>query len=204
MKQQTNEWFAARVAKVTASRVADVVAKTKSGPAASRANYMAELMIERLTGQRQETFTNAAMERGTELEPLARAAYEAQTGAIVEEVGFIQHPTIEMAGASPDGLVGSDGLLEIKVPNSSTHIENMLSGKPSQRYLMQMMFQMSCTGRKWCDFVSYDPRFPAHLQLFVVRVMRDDVLIQSLENEVRQFLSELDAMVNKLNQLKAA
>jgi len=200
MKQQTNEWFAARVAKVTASRVADVVAKTKSGPAASRANYMAELMIERLTGQRQETFTNAAMERGTELEPLARAAYEAQTGAIVEEVGFIQHPTIEMAGASPDGLVGSDGLIEIKVPNSSTHIENILSGKPSQRYLCQMMFQMACTGRAWCDFVSYDPRFPEGMQLFVVRVLRDDVMVKSLETEVIQFLAELDEQINQLKK----
>lgn len=201
--QGSPEWFAQRLGRVTASRVADVVAKTKTGYSTSRANYMTQLLLERLTGTVAESFQNDAMRWGTETEPLARAAYEAHTGELVEEVPMIAHPSIEMAGASPDGLVGKEGLLEIKCPTSATHVETLLSGKPAGKYITQMQWQMSCTGRKWCDFVSFDPRFPAHMQLFVVRVMRDDILIQSLENEVRQFLKELDEMIATLSK-KAA
>ena len=202
--QGSPEWFAQRLGKVTASRVADVVAKTKSGASASRTNYMTELALERITGTRQEGFTNSAMAWGADNEPLARAAYEALTGELVEEVPMIIHPTILMSGASPDGLVGKPGLLEIKCPNSATHMETLMSEKPAGKYITQMMWQMACTQRQWCDFVSFDPRFPQHLQLFTVRVMRDDVLIKSLENEVSKFLEELDATVEKLNNLKKA
>ena len=204
IEQGSPEWFAQRLGKVTASRVADVVAKTKSGYSTSRANYMTELALERITGQRQEGFTNAAMQWGTETEPLARAAYEAETGEIVDEVAMINHPTIAMTGASPDGLVGANGLIEIKCPNSATHMETLLSGKPAGKYITQMMWQMACTGRKWCDFASFDPRFPQHLQLFTTRVMRDDVMVKSLENEVIAFLAELEAMVSQLQNMKKA
>ena len=202
--QGSTEWLQSRMGKVTASRVADVVAKTKSGPSTSRANYLTELALERITGTRQESFSSTAMQWGTDTEPLARAAYESVTGELVDEVAMIDHPTIAMSGASPDGLVGTNGLLEIKCPNSATHMDTLLSGKPAAKYITQMMWQMACTGRAWCDFASFDPRFPQHLQLFVVRVMRDDVMVKSLEKEVIEFLSELDATVSTLNNLKKA
>lgn len=202
--QGSPEWFAQRLGKVTASRVADVIAKTKTGYSTSRENYMAELLLERRNGARQESFQNDAMRWGTETEPLARAAYEAHTGEIVEEVAMVAHPTIEMAGASPDGLVGKPGLLEIKCPNSATHLQTLLTGKPAGKYITQMAWQMACTDRQWCDFVSYDPRFETGLQLFVVRVNRDDILIKSLENEVIKFLGELYELNQSLNQLKKA
>lgn len=198
IEQRTPEWFAARLGKVTASKVADVIAQTKSGYAASRANYMAQLVVERLTNTQAETFTNAAMEWGTQQEPFARAAYEVAKGVIVEEVGFIDHPTIAMAGASPDGLIGDDGLVEIKCPNTATHIETLLDQKAPPKYIPQMQWQMACTGRQWCDFVSFDPRMPEKAQLIVIRVQRWDEYINMLEREVRTFLSELDAKVNKL------
>lgn len=201
MKQGSPEWFAARLGKVTASRVDDVVAKTKTGYSTSRDNYMAELVLERVTGARQEGYTNAAMQWGTETEPLARAAYEAHTGELVVEVGMAPHPKIEMSGASPDGLVGDDGLLEIKCPNSATHLDTLLTGKPQGKYVIQMQWQMACTGTKWCDFVSFDPRFPEALQLFVTRINRDDAHIKTLEDEVSSFLRELDDKVQKVNQL---
>lgn len=204
IEQGSPEWFAQRLGKVTASRVADVISKTKSGYSTSRANYMTELALERITGARQESFTNAAMQWGTATEPLARAAYEAETGEIVDEVPMIDHQTIAMTGASPDGLVGSAGLIEIKCPNSATHMETLLSGKPAGKYITQMMWQMACTKRQWCDFASFDPRFPQHLQLFVTRIARDDVTVKSLENEVSQFLKELDVMVSTLNNMKKA
>jgi len=202
--QGSPEWFLQRLGKVTASRVSDVIAKTKSGYSTSRENYMVELALERITGARQECFVNDAMRWGTETEPLARAAYEAQTGELVQEVGMIPHPVIAMAGASPDGLVGTPGMLEIKCPNSATHMQTLLSGKPAGKYINQMMWQMACAKRAWCDFVSFDPRFPEHLQLFVTRVNRDDVLIKLMEKEVTEFLDELDKMVLQLNDMKKA
>jgi putative phage-type endonuclease len=202
MDQGTEEWFTIRIGKVTASRVADVIAKTKTGYSASRDNYMAQLVCERLTGQKGESFTNAAMQHGTETEPLARAAYEALKDVLVDEVGFVPHPTIEMAGASPDGLVGTDGLLEIKCPNTATHIETLLSQSVPGKYNTQMQFQMACTGRQWCDFVSFDNRLPAELQLFVKRVPRDEVFIRLIEAEIVQFLAELDDKINKLMKVK--
>lgn len=203
MEQRTEEWFAARLGKVTASRVADVIAKTKSGYSTSRDNYMAQLVCERLTGQQGESFTNAAMQHGTETEPMARSAYEALNELLVEEIGFVQHPKIEMAGASPDGLVGLFGMLEIKCPNTATHIDTLLSQSVPTKYITQMQWQMRCCERQWCDYVSFDNRLPADLQLFVKRVEFDAAYVATLEEEVNLFLKELDTKVTKLNNLKA-
>jgi putative phage-type endonuclease len=202
IEQGSDEWFAARIGKVTASRVADVIAKTKTGFSTSRDNYMAQLVCERLTGQKSESFTNAAMQWGTETEPLARLSYEVAQNVLVDEVGFIPHPSIIMAGASPDGLVGDDGLLEIKCPNTATHIETLLSQSVPGKYNTQMQFQMACTGRKWCDFVSFDNRLPNELQLFVKRVPRDNEFIKQMEDEVVKFLNELDIKIAQLMDLK--
>lgn len=196
--QRTEEWFAARVGKVTASRIADVTAKTKTGWGAGRKNYMAELVAERLTGNRNEGFTNAAMQWGTDTEPDAVAAYEFYQCVTVEPVGFVDHPNIEMTGASPDGLVGDDGLIEIKCPNTATHLDTILTGKIDGKYIKQMQWQMACTGRKWCDFASYDPRLPEHLRLWTNRVTRDDAMIADLEAMVRDFLTELETLIDKL------
>lgn len=199
--QGSPEWHAARLGRVTASRVADVVAKTKSGYGASRANYLAELVAERLTGTAGERFTNAAMAWGTEKEPEARAAYMFATEADVEEVGFVPHPSIAMSGASPDGMVGDQGLVEIKCPNTATHIDTLLGQTVPAKYVTQMHWQMACTGRRWCDFVSYDPRLPSHMRLWVKRVERNDALIAELEAEVQAFLAELDRTVSELEAL---
>jgi putative phage-type endonuclease len=200
--QGSTEWFYQRLGKVTASRVADVIAKTKTGYSTSRDNYMAQLVVERLTFTKQESYTNAAMQWGTDQEPFARAAYEAAQGVMVEEVGFVRHPTIEWAGASPDGLVGGEGegLVEIKCPNTLTMIETMLSQKVPGKYFTQMQFQLACTGRKWCDYVVFDPRMPAKAQLFVKRVDRDDAYIAEIEAEIVKFLAEVQSQVNQLNQ----
>lgn len=201
MEQGTQEWFDVRLGQVTASRIKDVVSKTKSGYAASRKNYMAQLLCERMTRERQESYTNAAMQWGTEQEPYARSAYEMHRDGMVEEVGYVLHPTIEGAGASPDGLVGEDGLLEIKCPNTATHIEYLLAQEVPAEYKPQMAWQMACTGRKWCDFVSYDPRMPTKHQFFCVRYERDDKYIAELEAEVVKFLSELEDTIKKLEAL---
>lgn len=201
MEQRTEEWFAARLGKVTASRVADVVARTKSGYSASRDNYMAELICERLTGTKGEFFQNAAMVWGTEQEPRARAAYESAKGVLVEEVGFVPHTSIEDAGASPDGQVEDDGLVEIKCPNTNTHLDFLLSNKIPDKYVTQMMWQMACTNRQWCDYVSFDPRLPENMMIKIVRVRRDDTLIKNLENEVSLFLSELKLKMSTLANL---
>jgi len=200
--QGSPEWFAQRCGKATASRISDIVAKTKSGYSTSRANYMAQLVVERMTNQVAESYTNAAMEWGTTNEPFARAAYEAKTGVLVDEVGAIDHPTIAMSAASPDGLVGDGGCLEIKCPNTATHIDTVLGGEIAKKYYDQMQWQMACAKRDWCDFVSYDPRMPEGLQLFVKRIPRDDKYLAELEGEVIQFLKEVDDKVNKLNDLK--
>lgn len=202
--QGSVEWMESRLGRVTASRMVDVLAKVKSGEAAARANYRAELVAERLTGKQQESFTNAAMKWGTECEPIARAAYEAEYGLLVNEVGMIQHPLIEMSGASPDGLVSIDGLIEIKCPETKSHIETILSGEAPSKYIPQMQWQMACTGRAWCDFVSFDPRLPSDMQMFVKRVLRDDDLIRQYEAEVTRFIEEVDEIVQKLRNTKKA
>ena len=201
MEQRTPEWFALRCGKVTASRISDIVAKTKSGYSTSRANYMAELLCERLTGTVGESYKNAAMEWGIATEPRAIAAYEAMAGVLVEQIGFIPHSTITMSGASPDGLVGADGLVEIKCPNTATHVETLLGGSIPSKYINQMQWQMACSGRQWCDFVSFDPRMPVHMQVFIQRLPRNDDQIKVLEEEVIKFLAELDEQQTKLTKL---
>jgi putative phage-type endonuclease len=199
--QGTPEWFAARLGKVTASRVADVIAKTKTGWGASRANYMAELVAERLTGASADKFSNAAMQWGTEQEPEARAAYEFRVGADVLQIGFVPHPIIPMTGASPDGLVGDEGLVEIKCPNTATHIDTLISQSIPGKYVTQMLWQMACTGRQWCDFISFDPRLPPSMRLFVKRLERDEVRIKELEKDIAEFLAEVEHKVNQLVSL---
>jgi putative phage-type endonuclease len=201
MEQRSDEWYKKRLGRATASRISDVVAKTKSGYSASRANYMAQLVVERMTNKVAESYSNSAMEWGTEQEPLARAAYEAHSSVLVDEVGMIDHPSVEMSGASPDGLVGPDGLVEIKCPTTATHIDTLMGEEAPKKYYDQMQWQMACTGRKWCDFVSYDPRMPEGLQLFVKRVERDDEYIAMLEGEVATFLKEVSDKVEKLKSL---
>ena len=201
VEQGTPEWHQLRLGKVTASRVSDVMAKIKTGESASRKNYRAELVVQRLTGLPSESFTNAAMEWGTATEPMARIAYEIAKEVLVEQVGFIEHPTIAMFGCSPDGLA-HDGMIEIKCPNSATHIEYLTDNKAPAKYINQMQCQMAVTGRKWCDFVSFDPRLPEDLQLFVVRVERDQKYIDSMEVEVVEFLTEVEGMVNQLKERK--
>lgn len=202
LEQGSEEWLRARCGLVTASRVADVVAKTKSGWGASRANYMAELIAERLTGEPATRFTNAAMQWGTETEPQARAAYEFFHDATVVEVGLVKHPTITQSAASPDGLVGADGLVELKCPQTATHIETLLAGKIPAKYDTQMQWQMACTGRQWCDFVSFDPRLPGDLSMFCRRVMRDDARIGELESDVLEFLADLEQKLERLHALQ--
>lgn len=197
--QGTAEWHALRLGRVTASRVADVIAKTRTGVSASRANYLAELVAERLTGEPGEFFTNAAMQRGTELEPFARECYVFHTGNAVQEIAFVVHPGIEMAGASPDGLVGDKGLVEIKCPGTAKHIATLRGASIDGKYITQMQWQMACTGRDWCDFVSYDPRLPVEMQLHVQRVARDSEYIDELERDVISFLAEVDATVADLH-----
>lgn len=200
MEQRTPEWFAARLGKVTASRVADIVAKTKTGYSTSRMNYMAELICERLTGVQGASYSSAAMQWGVEVEPQARSAYEGVTGSLVIELGFAPHNTISMAGASPDGLIGDDGLVEIKCPITATHIETLLGQSVPGRYNTQMQWQMACTGRKWCDFVSFDPRMPEGMQIVIKRVERDNVAVAELEREVVNFINELDSKIIQLKE----
>lgn len=199
--QGSPEWLAQRCGCVTASKISDLLAKTKSGWGASRANYRAQLVAERLTGTVEKTYTNAAMDWGSATEAEAADAYAFYRGVDVTEVGFVPHPTIAMAGASPDRLVGDDGLIEIKCPNVGTHIETLLGGTIPGKYVHQMLFQMACTGRQWCEFCSYDPRLPEHMRLFVHRLHRDDEKIAEIEREVIAFLGEVDDTVARLRAL---
>lgn len=203
IEQRTEEWFKQRLGKVTASRAADVLAKLKTGgEAATRKNYKAQLVCERLTGKPQEMFESEPMKWGTEQEPFARLAFEAKTGLIVEECGFLEHFDL-MAGASPDGLIGDTDTLEIKCPNTATHIETLTLGKAPEKYIPQIQFQMWITQRERCHFVSYDPRLPENLQLFIKVVERDNAFIAQLEREIRQFLSEVDEICNQLMRIAA-
>lgn len=191
MQQGSEEWFKQRLGKVTASRVSDVMAKTKSGAAASRKNYMMELLCQRLTGIHEETFVSTAMQRGTDLEPIARAQYEIMTQNTVDEAIFVEHPDIENFGASPDGLIHTDGLLEIKCPNTAQHVAFIRTGNIPIKYEWQILAQMACTQRSWCDFVSYDDRMPDELQISYKRFFRDQKRIDIMEKEIAHFLNEL-------------
>lgn len=197
--QGTPEWLAARAGKVTASRINDVMAAKST---AAYRDYRAQIVAEILTGQPQESgFTNAAMQWGTEQEKFARAEYEMFCAWTVDEVGLVIHPTIEQGAASPDGLV-SDGLVEIKCPKTATHLQTLVDKKQPRQYENQMLWQMACTGRQWCDFVSYDPRLPEDLQLFVHRFDRDQERIDAIEEAVKQFLTEVNEMIDKIKETK--
>jgi putative phage-type endonuclease len=200
MEQRSEEWFQARLGKVTASRVADVLSKIKSGESASRRNYKIQLVSERLTGEKQETYINQAMQDGIDREFYAREKYVQQFGE-VEEVGFVKHPTLE-AGASPDGMVGDDGIIEIKCPMGTTHTETLMTQEVPSKYIPQIQFQLRCTGRKWCDFVSYNPMFPPHLQVFVKRVEADEVYQMELDKEIEAFLLEVQTIIDRLKEIK--
>ena len=202
IEQGTPEWHQMRLGKVSASRMADLLAKTKTGASASRAKYMAQLLCERMTGQPTEFFTTAAMQRGTEIEPVARQAYESENFISVDQVAWIPHPTIPMAGCSPDGVVGEHGLIEIKCKEIHNHLDTILNDRIDTDHQTQMMWQMACTGRQWCDYVCFDDRAPEGLQLFIKRLERDDKKIQEMEGEVRTFLKDLDILINKLNEIK--
>jgi putative phage-type endonuclease len=204
VEQGSTDWLAMRVGAVTASRVASVMAKLKrkEGEAQARADYKAELVCERLTGLTYEHYVSPSMEWGTENEPLAKAAYEIETGQDVTSAGLAMHQQIKWLMASPDGLVGNDGLIECKCPNTSTHIEYIIGGEVPAEYYWQMMCQMACSGRQWCDFVSYDPRLPKKLQLFVRRLERDDARIGEMEREVEKFLGEVDELIAQLHKRK--
>lgn len=201
MEQRTPEWFAKRLGKVTASRIADLMAKTKTGPGASRANYLAQLVTERLTGTPTESYKSPAMDWGIEQEAAARAAYSARMGVLVDEVDFVDHPTMQ-AGASPDGLVGEDGLIEIKCPNTSTMLELLEDRTIPTKYRLQMQWQLAVTGRDWCDFVAFDPRLPEHLQLLVIREPRNTDLVVEITHEVNRFLAEVERKVAFLKELR--
>lgn len=200
MEQRSEEWFAARCGSLGASQLNEALATTKNGWGASRENLKNKIIAERLTGKPTESFQNAAMAWGVEQEDNARKAYESHTGTFVDEMGIATHPTLKHTHASPDGLVGGDGLIEIKCPNTTTHIETLRSKKVPSKYMNQMMWQMRCTGRHWCDFVSFDPRLPAHLQLFIKRVDFDEAYIAELEAKVGDFLEEVNEAIEAINE----
>ena len=198
MEQRTDSWFAARAGKVTASAIYKVMARTKTGWGADRANYMAQLVSERLTGRPADSFSNSAMQWGIDTEPQARAMYELETGQGVVECGFFDHPEIAMSGASPDGLIGEKGLIEIKCPNTATHIATLRGAEIEGKYIKQMQWQMACTGTEWCDFVSFDPRLPDEMQMHIRRIERDDEMLREIGEHVTEFLAEVDATIADL------
>jgi putative phage-type endonuclease len=201
LEQQTPEWLQMRIGCVTGSRMADVMAKLKrkDGEAQCRADYKAEIVCEILTNRSMGHYISPAMQWGLDNEIFARNAYEVAVESI-EQVGFALHATIQRLGASPDGLVGADGLVEFKCPNTTTHLEYVIAGEVPAEYHWQMLCEMACTERSWCDFVSYDPRLPKHLQLFVRRFHRDDARIAEMEVEVNQFLVEVGEKIETLKQ----
>ena len=207
IEQRTEEWFQQRLGKVTASRISDVIAKTKTGVSTSRQNYLVQLVSERLTGKKGDSFVNQAMLYGIERESAARELYMRTRGVSVTEVGFFDHPTIAMSGASPDGAVNAEeegkyiGLIEIKCPIETTHTNTLMSKSVPSKYIPQMQWQLACTNARWVDFVSYNPNFPEELQLFVARVDRDDsYIIGELEAEVIKFLDEVEQTIIKLKE----
>lgn len=197
VEQGTDAWRELRLGHVTASSVADIMAKGRSGEAESRYKYKMRIVAERLTKQGQESYVNSAMEWGVEQEPFARMAYEVALGVFVDKTGFWHHPDIEWVGVSPDGLIGDDGLIEIKCPNTTTHLGYIDDDKVPSKYFKQIQCQLWVTGRQWCDFVSFDPRLPQSTQLFIKRCPRDEAFIAEMEQEVRDFLTEVEFLVNK-------
>jgi putative phage-type endonuclease len=201
IEQRTTEWFAQRCGHLTASRIADMMARTQKGWGASRANYAAQLIAERLTGVAESGFTSAAMQHGIDTEAAARAAYGFMQDVEVVEAPFVLHPRLAWSGASPDGFVGDAGLVEIKCPNTATHITTLRGGEIPDKYIKQMQWQMACTERDWCDFVSFDPRMPVEMQLHIQRVDRDNDLIAEIESAAIGFLDEIAATVAELEAI---
>lgn len=202
MEQRTDDWFAARLGKITASRIADILQVAGKPETAKRRNYRTELICERLTGVRSESYTNEAMQRGIDLEPVARSVFEMYKLVTVVEVGFIDHPSIPMAGASPDGLIGDDAIIEIKCPQPNTHVETLMDGKVPTKYIPQIQWQLACTGRKVCYFTSYCPEMGNNLELAVFTVPRDDTYIKMLETEVERFNNEIETYLEQLKGIK--
>lgn len=199
--QETSEWMAARAGNFTASRAADLMARTRSGPSASRANLIATLAVERITGECVTTYTNAAMQRGTELEAEARDAYSFERAVTVTETGYVAHPTLARVGASPDGLIDDDGLVELKCPASmQKHLDALRSGAHAHEYRWQLQHQLMVTGREWVDAVSYDPRYPDGLQLAIVRVQRDEKAIAELVSAIQTADPEVESIVTELGE----
>jgi hypothetical protein len=200
MKQRTDEWLQARVGNATASRFKDAMARLKDGsPAQARRDYLTQIVCERFTNAPTQAYVSNAMMWGVEQEGAARDAYVAKTGRQVDEVGFIKHPTMR-AGASPDGIIDMEGLLEIKCPTTITHVGTLINGMDGQ-HIPQVQGAMWIAGAPWCDFVSFDPRLPAKQALYIERVYRDDAMIARIEQEVNSFLIDVEAMITKIEAL---
>lgn len=204
IEQGTPEWYAVRLGKITGSRISDMMAQGKGGaPSASRANYAAELVCERMTGMNTPSgFSSYDTDRGNELEPFARAAYCERTEVLVEQIGFFDHPAIPWFGVSPDGFVDDDGTVEIKCPNAANHIATIIAGKPPSKYLPQMQAGLLVTGRKWCDYISFHPDLPEHLRCIVYRINADAEYQKTVEDAVVAFNAEIDAIIAKLEAFR--
>lgn len=206
MDQNTNEWREARAGKITASRMCDVLAfgKRDGKPLKSRQDYIGDIVAELLTGEPKEQVKARPLDWGHDVEAAARAAYEAETGEIVQQVGFMAHPLLPYIGCSPDGLIGSDGQMQIKCPNNpAVHIATLRDGMPEE-HIAQVQGEMFVTGRAWSDFVSFDPRMPEHLRLYRQRIKRDDAYIEQLAAACESMWSEVQTYINYLNQRAAA
>jgi putative phage-type endonuclease len=200
IEQGSPEWFALRCGKVTASRISDLMAKARTPGKGVRANYMAQIMLERMTGVPGKTYQNATMEEGNQWEPKARAAYIFMTGFSVSKVAFVDHPDVPKSGCSPDGFVSTDGLLEIKCPFANTHFTTLTDGEVPDEYMKQMQWALACTGRAWCDYVSYNDDMPENMKLFIKRVPRSNQMIGELTDAVRSFQTEVDLRLSVLRE----
>lgn len=205
--QRSPEWHAARLGSLGASCLHEVVARTKTGFAASRANRMAALILERLTGNPEDPWNGKplplAVQHGIDMEPEARAYYAFTRDADVKEIGLIKHPAINGTHASPDGLIGEDGGLEIKCPQPGEHLRTLMERTIADKYIVQMQWAMACSGRAWWDYCSYSRAFPEHLRSFIQRVPRDEARIRELEAAVIAFLGELEQTLAKLQRIAA-
>lgn len=200
--QRSGGWFADRCGKVTASRIKDIGAKPVKGKKYNALTLT--ILSERITGVQEETPTSKAMQWGIDQEENAIAAYENETGNFVKGTGLIDHPVIKLSGASPDGLVNLDGQIEVKCPSTATHLNTLLTKEIPVEYIPQITWQLACTRREWCDFVSYDPRLPEHLQLVVIRVNAEDLDIAGIEQSVIQFNQKIHQIIAELNPVEVA
>lgn len=200
--QRSEGWFADRCGKVTASRIKDIDAKPVKGKKYNALTLT--ILSERITGVQEETPTSKVMQWGIDQEENAIAAYENETGNFVKGTGLIDHPVIKLSGASPDGLVNLNGQIEVKCPSIATHLNTLLTKEIPVEHIPQITWQLACTRRKWCDFVSYDPRLPEHLQLVVIRVNAEDLDIAGIEQSVIRFNQKIDQIIAELNPVEVA